>query len=92
VFGSASQLERQNLRKLKDFLMFPLARIQFLKFAAVDLEAQGDHPLRAIRSIVNEALALLEGELAALYARIGRPSIAPEKLLWSIHQLRGKPA
>ncbi len=52
-------------------------------FSYVDLEARvrGDHPLRAIRSIVNEALALLEGEFAALYARIGRPSIAPEKLL-----------
>ena len=55
--------------------MFPLARIQFPKFAAVDLEAQGDHPLRAIRSIVSEALALFEGELAALYVRIaGRRS------------------
>ena len=52
-------------------------------FSYVDLEARvrGDHPLRAIRSIVNEALALLEREFAALYARIGRPSIAPEKLL-----------
>ena len=52
-------------------------------FSYVDLEARvrRDHPLRAIRSIVNEALAGLERELAALYARIGRPSIAPEKLL-----------
>jgi len=52
-------------------------------FSYVDLEARvrRDHPLRAIRSIVNEALAGLEREFAALYARIGRPSIAPEKLL-----------
>jgi len=52
-------------------------------FSYVDLEARvrEDHPLRAIRSIVNEALVLLEREFAALYARIGRPSIAPEKLL-----------
>jgi transposase len=49
----------------------------------VDLEARvrADHPLRAIRSIVNEALLALEREFAALYARLGRPSIAPEKLL-----------
>jgi len=49
----------------------------------VDLEARvrGDHPLRAIRVIVNEALTALEREFASLYARIGRPSIAPEKLL-----------
>jgi transposase len=40
-----------------------------------------DHPLRAIRAIVNEALLALEREFAALYSPIGRPSIPPEKLL-----------
>ena len=52
-------------------------------FSYVDLEkrVRPDHPLRAIRSIVNEALAALEREFAALYAPVGRPSIAPEKLL-----------
>src|SRR5436190_16946128 len=52
-------------------------------FSYVDLEARvrADHPLRTIRLIVNEALAALEREFAGLYARIGRPSIAPEKLL-----------
>jgi transposase len=52
-------------------------------FSYVDLEARvrADHPLRPIRGIVNEALAALEAELAPLYARIGRPSIPPEKLL-----------
>ena len=34
-----------------------------------------------IRSVVNEALAALSGQFSALYARIGRPSIPPEKLL-----------
>jgi transposase len=52
-------------------------------FSYVDLEARvrRDHPLRAIRTIVNEALAALEREFAALYSPIGRPSIPPEKLL-----------
>lgn len=52
-------------------------------FSYVDLEdrVRRDHPLRAIRPIVNEALGSLEGEFAALYSPIGRPSIAPEKLL-----------
>src|SRR5215207_9995367 len=52
-------------------------------FSYVDLEARvrGDHPLRAIRIIVNEALCALERDFAALYDRAGRPSIAPEKLL-----------
>jgi transposase len=40
-----------------------------------------DHPLRAIREIVNAALAALLPEFEKLYARLGRPSIAPEKLL-----------
>ena len=52
-------------------------------FSYVDLEARvrRDHPLRAIRTIVNEALAALEREFAGLYAPIGRPSIPPERLL-----------
>jgi transposase len=52
-------------------------------FSYVDLErrVRADHPLRAIRAIVNEALAALERDFAALYAPLGRPSIAPEKLL-----------
>jgi transposase len=52
-------------------------------FSYVDLESRvgADHPLRTIRSVVSEALAAFSGELSALYARIGRPSIPPEKLL-----------
>ena len=52
-------------------------------FSYVDLEARvrRDHPLRAIRAIVNEALSALEREFAGLYSPIGRPSIPPEKLL-----------
>jgi len=52
-------------------------------FSYVDLEkrVRADHPLRSIRGIVNEALAALEREFAALYTPLGRPSIAPEKLL-----------
>lgn len=52
-------------------------------FSYVDLEARVPtaHPLRAIREIVNTALAQMSGDFAALYAPLGRPSIAPEKLL-----------
>src|ERR1700710_678195 len=39
------------------------------------------HPLRAIRAIVDEALEVLSADFAEMYSRIGRPSIAPEKLL-----------
>jgi len=52
-------------------------------FSYIDLEARvrADHPLRAIRTIVNEALLALERDFARLYPPTGRPSIPPEKLL-----------
>lgn len=52
-------------------------------FSYVDLEARvrPDHPLRAIRLIVNGALAALAPDFSVLYSKIGRPSIAPERLL-----------
>ena len=40
-----------------------------------------DHPLRALRKMVDEALMELSPRFAKLYAKRGRPSIAPEKLL-----------
>ena len=52
-------------------------------FSYVDLEARvaADHPLRLIRTIVDDALSGLSGELEALYSHLGRPSIPPERLL-----------
>src|ERR1044071_2795824 len=52
-------------------------------FSYVDLEARvgADHPLRVIREIANVALIDLSRAFAALYTDVGRPSIAPEKLL-----------
>jgi transposase len=40
-----------------------------------------DHPLRAIREVVDAALRTLSRDFNKLYARDGRPSIAPERLL-----------
>jgi transposase len=67
-------------------------------FSYVDLDARvgQSHPLRAIRVIVNEALAALASDFSALYSSIGPPSIPPEKLLramllqafYSIHSER----
>lgn len=52
-------------------------------FSYVSCEARvpADHPLRPIRSIVDEALTALSPHFEGLYSQIGRPSIAPEKLL-----------
>jgi transposase len=52
-------------------------------FSYVRLEERvpRDHPLRAVRALVDEVLAELSVEFEKLYARVGRPSIPPEHLL-----------
>ena len=52
-------------------------------FSYVSCEARvpKDHPLRLIRQIVDDALAALSPEFEQLYAKFGRPSIPPERLL-----------
>jgi transposase len=40
-----------------------------------------DHPLRAIRQMTEGVLAKLSPKFTRMYSKIGRPSIAPEKLL-----------
>ena len=52
-------------------------------FSYVDLEERvpARHPLRLIRRIVNDALAGLDAEFEVLYAKEGRPSIPPERLI-----------
>ena len=40
-----------------------------------------DHPLRAIRSMVDEVLKQLSRRFDGMYAKVGRPSIPPEQLL-----------
>jgi transposase len=40
-----------------------------------------DHPLRAIRALVDDVLRNMSREFDGVYARVGRPSIPPERLL-----------
>jgi len=40
-----------------------------------------DHPLRPIRTMTDAALRRLSPQFELLYARVGRPSVPPEKLL-----------
>jgi transposase len=40
-----------------------------------------DHPLRPIRSMVDEILKQLSPQFSKMYAKVGRPSIPPEQLL-----------
>src|SRR5262245_36611245 len=52
-------------------------------FSYVSAEARvpSDHPLRAIRRMADAALARLSPEFSNLSSDIGRPSVAPERLL-----------
>ena len=52
-------------------------------FSYIRLEGRiaKDHPLRAIRVLVDEVLAALSDRFVELYSHTGRPSIAPEYLL-----------
>lgn len=58
-------------------------RTQGAMFSYVSLEQRvpRDHPLRPIREMVDEALRELSPRFEGLYARTGRPSIPPERLL-----------
>jgi transposase len=58
-------------------------RVQDGIFSYVSLEQRVplEHPLRAIRKLADEVLRSLDSDFDALYAELGRPSIAPEYLL-----------
>ena len=54
-----------------------------------------DHPLRAIRLLVNEALVRMNSLFDGIYAASGRDSIAPEKLMRAlllqiVHSIRSE--
>lgn len=61
-------------------------------FSYVSLEDRvpPDHPLRTIRSVVNDVLTSLSVEFEKLYSRTGRPSIPPELLLQAFYTIRSE--
>jgi transposase len=50
-------------------------------YVSPEQRVPGDHPLRAIRQLVDEILGDMSREFDTLYAKVGRPSIPPERLL-----------
>ena len=54
---------------------------KLFSYASAESLVPQDHPLRAIRALVNAALDRLSPTFARMYAEEGRPSIAPERLL-----------
>ena len=53
----------------------------FFSYLRLEQRVPVDHPLRAIRELVDAALKELSRDFNKLYARDGRPSIPPERLL-----------
>src|SRR5947208_16495734 len=58
-------------------------RIQSAMFSYLSPETRvrKEHPLRAIRGMVDSALGEMSPLFDDMYSELGRPSIAPEKLL-----------
>jgi transposase len=53
----------------------------FFSYGSLEERVPTQHPLRPVRHLVDEVLKRLSRQFARLYAPLGRPSIAPEKVL-----------
>ena len=49
-----------------------------------------DHPLRPIRTMVDEILKQLSPQFSKMYAKVGHPSIPPEQLLQMLYSVRSE--
>lgn len=54
---------------------------EFFSYRTLEQRIPPSHPLRKLRALVDSILATLHGDFEALYAKTGRPSIPPERLL-----------
>jgi len=50
-------------------------------YVSAEQRVPPEHPLRAIRALVDDVLRDMSREFDGLYTRVGRPSIPPERLL-----------
>jgi transposase len=50
-------------------------------YVALEDRIPTDHPLRGVRALVDAVLAEMSKDFDGLYSQVGRPSIAPERLL-----------
>jgi transposase len=56
-------------------------QLDVFSYVSPEQRVPQDHPLRPLRVMTDEALQQLQPRFNKLYAKTGRPSIAPEKLL-----------
>jgi transposase len=67
-------------------------------FFTIDVEARvrADHPLRSLKRMVDRHLHSLQERFETAYARTGRPSVPPERLLkalllQALYSIRSEP-
>jgi transposase len=56
-------------------------QLRVFSYVSPERRVPTDHPLRPLRAMADDALRELQPRFNKLYAKTGRPSIAPEKLL-----------
>ena len=54
---------------------------EMFSYVSPDKRVPADHPLRKIRPLVDQVLKEMSPQFGKLYSEVGRPSIAPERLL-----------
>lgn len=58
-----------------------LQQADMYSYLSPEQRVRGNHPLRKIRAMADDALASMSERFDGMYAKTGRPSIPPEKLL-----------
>ena len=54
---------------------------EMFSYRTLEQRIPASHPLRKLRVLVDGILGMLHADFEALYAKTGRPSIPPERLL-----------
>ena len=57
---------------------------EMFSYMSLEQRVPPEHPLRAIRKVVDELLRAMSKEFEALYATSGRPSVPPERLMRAV--------
>lgn len=57
---------------------------EMFSYMSLEQRVPPDHPLRAIRMVVDELLRAMNKEFEGLYASSGRPSVPPERLMRAV--------
>jgi transposase len=77
----ASKVIDEGLVRIRNMRGHDEQQERMFSYISAEQRVPRDHPLRRIRSLTDSALQAMSPQFARLYSSMGRPSIAPEKLL-----------